>query len=130
MRSILSILSAAVIAAAVSCSGPKDGTYSLTLLTTNDVHGTFFDSTYVGGNVKRSLYAVKYVVDSVRASVGDENVILVDAGDIVQGDNAAYYYNYVDTLTPHVYPRLAKYMSSATMTSRRDILCMTAWHGT
>ena len=122
MRSILSILSAAVIAAAVSCSGPKDGTYSLTLLTTNDVHGTFFDSTYVGGNVKRSLYAVKYVVDSVRASVGDENVILVDAGDIVQGDNAAYYYNYVDTLTPHVYPRLAKYMGyDAVVLGNHDI---------
>ena len=122
MRSIVSILSAAAVIAAVSCSGPKDGDYSLTLLTTNDVHGTFFDSTYVGKNVKRSLYAVKYVVDSVRAAEGAENVILLDAGDIVQGDNAAYYFNYVDTITPHVYPRMAKYMGyDAVVLGNHDI---------
>ena len=122
MRSITSILSAAALIAAFSCSGPKDGNYSLTLLTTNDIHGTFFDSTYVGGNVKRSLYSVKYVVDSVRTADGEENVILLDAGDIVQGDNAAYYFNYVDTLTPHVYPRLAKYMGyDAVILGNHDI---------
>lgn len=117
------LLSAFILAVGLaSCAGPKDGTYSLTLLTTNDVHGTFFDSTYVGGNVKRSLYAVKYVVDSVRAAAGEENVILVDAGDIVQGDNAAYYFNYVDTVTPHVYPRIAKYMGyDAVVLGNHDI---------
>lgn len=122
MRRILSFIVAAFAIAAISCSGPKDGSYSITLLTTNDVHGTFFDSTYVGGNVKKSLYGVKYVVDSVRAAEGADNVLLVDAGDIVQGDNAAYYFNYVDTLTPHVYPRLAKYMGyDAVILGNHDI---------
>ena len=91
-------------------SGPKDGDYVLQLLTTNDVHGTYFDSTYVGNGVKKSLYAVKTVVDSVRAVAGADNVLLIDAGDCLQGDNAAYYFNYVDTLYPHIYPRLAAYI--------------------
>ena len=107
---------------AASCCGPKDGSYSLRLLTTNDVHGTFFDSTYVGGNVKKSLYSVKYTVDSVRTAVGEDNVILLDAGDILQGDNAAYYFNYVDTVTPHVYPRMAEYMGyDAVVLGNHDI---------
>jgi 2',3'-cyclic-nucleotide 2'-phosphodiesterase/3'-nucleotidase len=110
MRRLSSFIVVVFAIAALSCSGPKDGNYSITLLTTNDVHGTFFDSTYVGGNVKKSLYGIKYVVDSIRKAEGPENVLLVDAGDIVQGDNAAYYFNYVDTLSPHIYPRLAKYM--------------------
>ena len=68
----------------------KDGTYQLTVLSTDDVHGAWFDSTYTGGGVRRSLMAVKHYADSVRAADGAENVLFVDAGDCLQGDNAAY----------------------------------------
>ena len=101
---------AAALFALAACNSLKDGEYSLTLLTTNDVHGRYFDSTYVGTNTAKSLFAAKYCVDSVRAAVGADHVLLLDAGDCLQGDNAAYYFNYVDTLTPHVYPRLVQYM--------------------
>ena len=53
---------------------------------------------------------MNYYIDSVRTADGYDNVLLVDAGDCLQGDNAAYYYNYVDTVTPHLYPRLVEYM--------------------
>lgn len=88
----------------------KDGNYTLQVLSTNDVHGTWFDSTYTGGNVKKSLLAMDYYIDSVRTADGPENVLLLDAGDCLQGDNAAYYFNYVDTLSPHLFPRLVSYM--------------------
>ncbi len=88
----------------------KDGEYTLTVLSTNDVHSTWFDSTYVGGDVKKSLFAMNYYIDSVRKADGMDNVLLVDAGDCLQGDNAAYYYNYIDTETPHLFPRLIEYM--------------------
>lgn len=95
---------------AASCGGPEDGDYKLTLLTTNDVHGHFFDSTYVGHSLSKSLMAVHHIVDSVRAAEGTENVVLVDAGDCLQGDNAAYYFNYVDTCSKHVWSRIVDYM--------------------
>ena len=104
----LETIVAAVLA--VSCSGPKDGTYTLHVLSTNDVHAAWFDSTYVGGGTQRSLFAVNHYVDSIRNAVGKDNVILLDAGDCLQGDNASYYYNYIDTLTPHLFPRLVSYM--------------------
>ena len=88
----------------------KDGDYTLTVLSTNDVHSTWFDSTYTGGDIKKSLFAMNYYIDSVRTADGFDNVLLVDAGDCLQGDNAAYYYNYVDTVTPHLFPRLIEYM--------------------
>ena len=94
----------------LSACGPKDGTYSLHVLSTNDVHGSWFDSTYVGGGTRGSLMAVQYYADSVRAAVGSDHVLLLDAGDCLQGDNAAYYYNYVDTLSEHLYVRLAAWM--------------------
>ena len=87
-----------------------NGDYDLRILTTNDIHGCYFDSTYVDSSLKKSLLAVNYYVDSVRSAAGKDNVILLDAGDFLQGDNAAYYFNYVDTLTPHVFPRMVRYM--------------------
>lgn len=108
--------------ALASCCGPEDGTYSLQLFTTNDVHGRYFDSLYVDSGVRQSLYAVSRYVDSVRTADGAENVIFVDAGDCLQGDNAAYYYNYVDTVTPHLYARMANYMGyDAVVVGNHDV---------
>ncbi len=111
------------IATLASCSnGPADGTYRLELLTTNDVHGRWFDTGYTDGKVRNSLFAVNHYVDSVRNCAGAGNVVLVDAGDCLQGDNAAYYFNYVDTLSPHLFPRLVKYMGyDAIVVGNHDI---------
>lgn len=104
------ILLLGLLALAACSKAPADGEYTIHLLTTNDVHGSWFDQPYVGERVKNSLYAVNYYVDSVRTAAGAENVLLVDAGDCLQGDNGAYYFNYVDTQTPHLFPRLVDYM--------------------
>ena len=93
---------------AVCACRPHTGT--IHIITTNDVHGAWFDSTYVGGRQVPSLMAVNHYVDSIRAAVGKSNVLLLDAGDCLQGDNAAYYCNYVDTLGEHLFVRLADYM--------------------
>ena len=51
----------------VSCGHRlKDGDYTLTVLSTNDVHASWFDSTYIGGGVKRSLMAINTYVDKSR----------------------------------------------------------------
>ncbi len=111
---ILAALFSALLA--VSC-GPKDGIYEFDLFGTNDVHGTWFDSTYTSSRVRPSLMAVGRYVDSVRAVNGAESVILLDGGDCLQGDNAAYYFNYVDTVTTHLFARIADYM-------RYDAVCL------
>lgn len=94
----------------LSACGPKDGIHTLHLLTTNDVHGRWFDSTYVKKGTRQSLMAVNYYVDSIRKAEGPENVLLIDAGDCLQGDNASYYYNFVNTGTEHLFSRIAAYM--------------------
>lgn len=93
--------------ALVSCA-PEDGEYTFHLLTTNDVHGHYFDSLYVSDRTANSLLSVAWYADSVRLAAGKENVILVDAGDCLQGDNAAYYFNYVDTLSKHLFARMVE----------------------
>lgn len=109
---IKTLLLAGFATLALSACGHKlkDGNYQLHILSTNDVHSTWFDSTYVGSAQRNSLFAMNHYIDSVRSVYGFDNIALIDAGDCLQGDNAAYYYNYVDTLSPHLFPRLMGYM--------------------
>ncbi len=100
------LLPALIALVSLSSCGPKDGDYRLEILTTNDLHGSYFDSTYVGDRTEPSLLAVKYYADSVRKAAGKDNVIIIDAGDFLQGDNAAYYYNYVETGKSHIASRM------------------------
>lgn len=94
----------------VACGGPADGIHTLHLLTTNDVHGRWFDTDYITNAKRESLMAVNWYVDSVRNAAGAGNVLLIDAGDCLQGDNASYYYNFVDTKSEHLFSRLMAYM--------------------
>ena len=120
MRRIMTAILLAV--AFVSCRGPKDGEYTFRLLTTNDVHGRYFDSLYVAEGRESALTNIAWYVDSLRKAEGAENVILLDAGDCLQGDNAAYYFNYVDTVSKHLYARMVEYMGyDAVVVGNHDI---------
>lgn len=107
---------------ACSCCGPKDGEYTFEILTTNDVHGHYFDSLYVSDRTNTSLLSVAWYADSVRTAVGAENVVMIDAGDCLQGDNAAYYYNYIDTQSKHLYARMVEHIGyDAVVVGNHDI---------
>lgn len=115
------ILSAAAILTAVLSLHAQERT--LHIVTTGDVHGSWFDKPYVEGQARRtSLMSVKHYVDSLRATAGPENLLLIDAGDCLQGDNAAYYFNYVRTDVPHLFPRMVEYMGyDAVVVGNHDI---------
>ena len=116
------LFAAAVCLLGLVACGPRNGAHTLHILTTDDVHGAWFDSLYVTGGRTKSLMAVNAYVDSVRAAVGKENVLLIDAGDCLQGDNAAYYYNYVQTEGEHLFVRLVDYMGyDAIVVGNHDI---------
>lgn len=94
----------------ISIQGCAPKSDELHIVTTGDVHGRFFSIDYSSDKPQSSLEAVKCYTDSLRSSYGAGNVLLLDAGDILQGDNTAYYFNYVDTVSEHIYPRIADYM--------------------
>lgn len=121
MRKIVILLASALMLA-VSCCGPKDGEYTFRILTTNDIHGRYFDSLYVNDRTNTSLLNVSWYADSLRMAEGEENIILIDAGDCLQGDNAAYYYNYVDTESRHIFARMMEYIGyDAIVVGNHDI---------
>ena len=119
-RTLTALLTVAAIA--VSCCRPKDGEYLFRILTTNDVHGRYFDSLYVTDRTDNALTNISWYADSIRTAEGAENVILIDAGDCIQGDNAAYYFNYVDTTSKHIFARMVEYIGyDAVVVGNHDI---------
>ena len=120
MKRITAIFAALAVLA--SCCGPKDGEYTFRILTTNDVHGHYFDSLYVSDGTAPALTNVSWYVDSIRTAAGEENVILIDDGDCLQGDNAAYYFNYIDTESEHLFGRMVEYIGyDAVVVGNHDI---------
>lgn len=96
--------------AAASCPAAKDGDYAFTILSTGDVHGCWFDSAFAGGKTRPSLMAVQEYADALRDSLGSDKVLLIDAGNMLQGSPAAFYFNEIDREPPHLLPRLAAWM--------------------
>ena len=84
----------------------------LHIVTTGDVHGSWFREPFVdGGRMTNSLSCVHYYVDSLRKAAGAGNVLFFDLGDCIQGSNAAYYADFVaDSTRPHLFTRIAKYV--------------------
>lgn len=100
-----------VMAMMFASCGSEPERHTLHVVSTGDVHGSWFDEDYIDSSKKSSsLLAVSKKVNDLRAEAGAENVLLIDAGDCLQGDVAPYYYNYVKTDVPHLFPRLMKYM--------------------
>jgi len=80
----------------VSCQQQPD---KIEIYATTDLHGMLlpFDNTE-GKTTGRSLANVASVVESSEST----QIVLLDNGDILQGDPLAYYYNFIDTTSEHV----------------------------
>ena len=113
---------------ATSCSESKleDGMYNFEVYATNDLHGRFFDSLYVSDGKddthRYSLASISTTLNEVRSTKGNDKVILLDVGDHLQGDNAVYYSNFVDTVSEHIFSRVMNYLEyDAVVVGNHDI---------
>ncbi len=116
-------VTAGVATPATAAPGGQPDRLDLTVLATTDLHGRvqdwdyFKDAPYteparngVPGDAT-GLARVGSVVDSVRAEVGEERVLVVDNGDFLQGTPLSYYYARQEpvTVTGVEHPMAAAY---------------------
>ena len=77
-------------------------TVKLRVIETSDVHGSFFPYDFINRKPKAGTLArVSSYVNDLRKTYKD-NVILLENGDILQGQPTCYYYNYVNTQARNV----------------------------
>ena len=82
----------------------------LKIVETSDVHGNYYPYNFITRHEwKGSLARVYSFVQKEREQY-KENLILLDNGDILQGQPTAYYYNYIDTVSPHLCSEMMNYM--------------------
>ena len=77
------------------------------IVETSDVHGNYFPYDFINAKPgEGSLSRISTFVKQLRQKKGNHRVLLVDNGDILQGQPSAYYYNYVDTTGTHLCARM------------------------
>lgn len=98
------------ISALGTSAAQETKTVKLRLIETSDVHGSFFPYNFIERKeTKGSMARVSSYVNKLRKQYG-ENVILLDNGDILQGQPTCYYYNYIATDKPNIVSKILNYM--------------------
>ncbi len=116
-KNLLAVLLVLVVTSLLFFSGCQTGSgaekpksFELKLVETSDVHGAIFPYDFINDREsKTSLAQILTYVDGLRA-VPEQEVILLDNGDRLQGQPIVYYYNFEETQKPHIQPQVMNYM--------------------
>mgnify|MGYP003440152797 FL=1 len=85
-------------------------TMQLRVVETSDVHGSFFPYDFLNRRPKAgSMARVSSYVNSLRKQYGDR-LLLLDNGDILQGQPLSYFSNYIDTTDMNIAAQVINYM--------------------
>lgn len=83
---------------------------TLRFIETSDVHGSFFPYDFTNRKPRvGSMARISSYVKQLRKQYGN-NVVLLDNGDILQGQPTSYFYNYVATNQPNIAAQVINYL--------------------
>lgn len=84
--------------------------FQLVFIETSDIHGSIFPYDFINDKpVSTSLAQVSTLVKQERAYFKD-NVVLIDDGDLLQGQPVVYYYNFENTTEVNIVAQTMNYM--------------------
>lgn len=82
----------------------------LKLIETSDIHGNFFPYNFITQQDWKGSFARVYSYAQQERQTYGDNLLLMDNGDILQGQPSAYYYNFMDTVSTHITAAMMNYM--------------------
>lgn len=102
-------LSIMFLSATISCAA-SNKTLTLHVLETTDVHGSFFPYDMLDRKPKAgSVARVCTYVNMLRKQHG-KNILLLDNGDILQGQPVSYFSNFIDTTEVNIASQVVNYL--------------------
>lgn len=93
-----------------ACVNTQEKEIKLKIVQTSDIHGNFYPHDFILQREATGSLACVYALVQKNREVYKDNLILLDNGDILQGQPTAYYYNYIDTVSPHVAAEMMNFM--------------------
>ncbi len=111
-----------LIAFSFAINGFTQKTVTIKILETSDVHGSIFPFDYINNKpAEASLAQVLTYVKQERAKT-DQQVLLFDNGDILQGQPTVYYSNFIDSLNKNIISQVFNFMGyNAASVGNHDI---------
>lgn len=123
-RELMSFFKTSLIVMVVSCSiganasttnsstdSDNNRTIKLKIVETSDVHGYFFPYDFISKRpLKGTLARVNTYVNNLRKEYGKNGVVLIDNGDILQGQPTCYWSNFVMTTDKNIAAQVINYM--------------------
>ena len=107
----ISLLFSILMMLSNSISAQDTTQVTIRVIETSDIHGNLFPYDFINRKSwNASLANIDSYVKAQRDSLGNENVILLDNGDILQGQPTVYYYNFLDTASTHIVARMMNHM--------------------
>lgn len=94
----------------ISTTMSQTKTVEIRVLQTSDVHGSFFPYDFIDRKpAEGSMARAASYIKELRKKYGD-NLLLLDNGDILQGQPTCYYCNYIKPSMPNVAASVINYM--------------------
>lgn len=94
----------------ISTTMSQTKTVEIRVLQTSDVHGSFFPYDFIDRKpAEGSMARAASYIKELRKKYGD-NLLLLDNGDILQGQPTCYYCNYIKPSMPNVAASVVNYM--------------------
>lgn len=106
------VLAASVFYSGAAVAQPADSPRRATVVYTTDVHGSFFPFDFIRLTEARgSMARVATFIDSLRSTMGTEKVVLLDNGDILQGQPTVYYSNFIDIAATNIAAEIYNFLN-------------------
>lgn len=106
-KNILSIL---LIAISMSTFAAKTKTVKLQIIETSDIHGCFFPWDFINKRpMKGSMARLATYINKARHDNPD-GIVLLENGDILQGQPTNYYYNYIEPQLTNIASKCVNYL--------------------
>jgi 2',3'-cyclic-nucleotide 2'-phosphodiesterase / 3'-nucleotidase len=97
-------------------------TVKIKFIETSDIHGAILPYDLVNDTITNSSLAQVHSYVNMERNLDGQQVVLLDNGDILQGDPLIYFYNYEDTSTTHIYAQAMNFLNyNAATVGNHDI---------